>query len=75
MELLQRTDIGDSSGADIGIAESTAAQGAPGFGLPAGLLRGDEYLHQRPFHAYRSETQLMKMGECSRRKITRLIEA
>lgn len=59
-EPLQRTDIGDSSGADIGIAESTAAQGAPGFGLPADSLRGDEYLHQRPFHAYRSETQLMR---------------
>ena len=42
------------------VADSAATQESPSYGLPAESLRTDEYLHQRAFHAYRSETQLMR---------------
>ena len=45
--------VGRPSGAGAGVRKQ-------GIGLPVESLRTDEYLHQRPFHAYRSETQLMR---------------
>ena len=42
------------------VADSAATQESPSYGLPAESFRTDEYLHQRAFHAYRSETQLMR---------------